>query len=254
MKAIALTFNYDLQKLKSNGRYWAEQVYGNTAEIMFSYSAASYATFLDKNPNIKLCIYTDNVELMEKYMKLYKVDLSKISYIDFSSVLKNCEKSKFTFQPLVEMLLDSKKYNEFILKIDNDLIWNEPLPNFDETNDILVWKYERVVKYGDPRMGEIKVCETVCNDTNFNIYNTGVLGYPTKYDVVDFYDTCKKMTEVNIRSVSDLGVDIWHVCDQTAHCWLFHKNKHPIVELHQYVDHFYDNKLMCIDKAKYLLN
>jgi hypothetical protein len=171
MKAIALTFNYDLQKLKSNGRYWAEEVYGNTTEIMFSYSAASYATFLDKNPNIKLCIYTDDVDLMERHMKMYNVDLSQVSYIDFNNILKKCQNSKFTFQPLVEMLLDAKKYNEYILKVDNDLVWNNALPKFDETNDILVWKYERVVKYGDPRMGEIKVCEKTIKFTELPIYN-----------------------------------------------------------------------------------
>lgn len=254
MKAIALTFYYDLQKLKSNGRFWADEIYGETKEIMFSYSAASYATFLDKNPNIDLIIYTDDVDLMIKKMMLYNVNLSKISYIDFNNQLQKAKESKFTFQPLVDMLLDAKKYNEFILKIDNDLIWNNSLPVFDENNDILVWKYERIVKNGDARMGEIKVCEEVCNNIDFAIFNTGVLGYPLKYDITEFYNICKKMTQVNILPVSDLGVDIWHVCDQTAHCWLFHKNNYNITELYHYVDHYYDNKLLCLEKAKYLLH
>jgi hypothetical protein len=252
MKAIALTFSYDLDKLKSNGRFWADKVYGTTEDVIFSYSAASYATFIDKNPNIELFIYTDNPQLMCECMNLYAVDQSKIIYINYKDKIKTTKQSKFTFQPLVEMLFDSKKYNDYILKIDNDLIWNNTLPKFDENNDILVWKYERLVCNGDPRMGEIKVCESVCNNINFKIYNTGVLGYPHTYEIETFYDICQKMTEVDIKSVSDLGVNVWHVCDQTAHCWVFHQKKYNIIELHNYVDHYYDNKLICLEKAKHL--
>lgn len=252
MKAIALTFGYDLQKIKSNGRFWADEVYGTTNDEIFSYSASSYATFIKHNPEIELDIYTDDVDYMRKYMNLYNVNLTNVSYIDYKEKIEIAKKSKFTFQPLVEMLFDSKKYNDYVLKIDNDLVWNSPLPQFDR-NDILVWKYERYVCNGDPRMGEIKVCESICNTTNFKIYNTGVLGYPSTYELDEFYKICNEMVNVNIKPVSNLGVDVWHVCDQTAHCWVFHKNNYNIVELHNYVDHYYDNKQLCIEKAKYLL-
>jgi hypothetical protein len=76
MKAIALTFDYDLNKMKSNGRFWAEKVYGTKTLDIFKYSAASYATFIDKNKNIPLTIYTNNIELIERCLNEYNVDLS----------------------------------------------------------------------------------------------------------------------------------------------------------------------------------
>ena len=59
MKCIALTYNYDLNKLSSIGRHWAKDVYGGK-NFIFEYSAASYATFIDKNPKRILDIYPKN--------------------------------------------------------------------------------------------------------------------------------------------------------------------------------------------------
>ncbi len=252
MKAIALTFDYDLNKMKSNGRFWAEKVYGTKTLDIFKYSAASYATFIDKNKNIPLTIYTNNIELIERCLNEYNVDLSKVEFIDYSYEISKSKESPYTFQPIVDLCYNFKDSNEYILKIDNDLIWKSSIPNIDEKKDILVWKFERFVKDGDPRMGEILVCQKVCNEINFKEYNIGILGYPIGYPMQDFYEICDKMVNVDIKPVSDLGVNIYHCCEQTAQSWIFHKYNYNIIETYDFIDHWYENKSMCIEKAKYL--
>lgn len=253
MRAIALTFNYDLVKMKTNGRFWADVVYGVDVLNIFKYSAASYATFLNTNPKIPLTIYTNDVDLIRACLSDYEVDLSKVDFIDYTRELVESKKSPYTFQPIVDLCYSLKDSTDYIIKIDNDLIWHGEIPNIDISKDVLVWKFERYVKDGDPRMGEILVCDKVCGDTNFKEFNIGILGYPINYPFREFYDVSNAMTLVDITPVSDLGVRIWHCCEQTAQSWIFHKHNYNIIELYPIVEHFYENKLECIEKAKHLI-
>jgi hypothetical protein len=86
MKIITLTFAYDLNKLLEIGRFWSKDVYINK-DFIFEYSAASYATFIDKNPNLKLHLYTDDIQLMKEKLSLYEINLNNlphlISFFDF---------------------------------------------------------------------------------------------------------------------------------------------------------------------------
>ena len=63
MKVIALNYSYDLKKLSDIGRVWANDVYVDK-NFISEYSSASYATFVDKNPNLVLNLYTDNFFLL----------------------------------------------------------------------------------------------------------------------------------------------------------------------------------------------
>ena len=253
MRAIALTFNYDLAKMKTNGRFWADEVYGVDVLNIFKYSAASYATFLKTNPKIPLTIYTNDIDLIKSCLLEYDIDLFNVNFIDYTNELIESKKSPYTFQPIVDLCYSFKDSTEYIIKIDNDLIWHGEIPTIDINKDVLVWKFERYVKNGDPRMGEILVCEKVCGDTNFKEYNIGVLGYPIGYPFKEFYDVSNEMVLVDITPVSDLGVKIWHCCEQTAQSWIFHKHNYNIIELQPIVEHLYENKLACIEKAKHLL-
>ena len=181
MKAIALTFDYDLDKMKTNGRFWADNVYRRSASDIFKYSAASYATFVDKNPNTPLILYSNDVELMKECMEEYDVSFDTITYVDYTKEIIESKKHHFTFQPLVDWLYDTDDPDEYIVRIDNDLIWTKEIPPLNEDKDVLVWKYERVVRQGNPAMGEILVCQTVCNNIDFKEYNVGVLGYPKNF-------------------------------------------------------------------------
>jgi len=250
MKVIALTYDYNLSKLIDLGRKWAPAVYGGK-EFIFDYSAASYATFLDKNRDLKLHIYTDDVELMKEKMEKYDVP-KNIEYIDFSTEIKKFVRSKYSFDVLTHFIYFAKSNDDFTVKIDNDLVFYGPLPKPTE-NCVFVWKYERLVSQGDPRMGEIKVVKETIKDLSLQIYNLGVLGIPYDYPEEELRKVCNDMVNIDISDVSDLGVNIWHCAEQTANNWIFKIKNYNIIETHNITNHLYDNKQECINQAQYLL-
>jgi hypothetical protein len=253
MKVASLVFDFDIDKVKETGRFWADKVYSRNVSEIFAYSSASYATFLKYNPNIPLELYTNNVELLTKCMEEYDVDLSNVSYFDIGDKILEWKKHWFAFNSILEWQMYIKNSDEYVIRMDNDLIWKGALPiNIDEERDMFVWKFERFVKDGNPKMGEILVCETVLNTTDFKEFNIGTLGLPKNYPMDEFRDITEQMINVDIYPVSDLGVHVWHVCEQTAHSWMMHKYRYNIIETASYVEHYYDDKLKCIEKAQYL--
>ena len=252
MKVIALTYNYDLSKLSDIGRKWAKDVYGNK-EYIFEYSSASYATFIDKNPNKVLHLYTDDIPLIKEKMNKYNINQDNIIYYDFNSILdKHKNNLKYSFDILTEFIYYAKSDTEFTVKIDNDLIFHKELPE-PKDNDVFVWKYERKIYEGNPLMGEIKVAQNTIGTTDVPIYNLGVLGIPFNYPEKELRDVCNKMVSVDISDVTDVDSKIWHCCEQTANNWIFMKYNYNIVETYPFVSHYFDNKKKCIELAKYLL-
>jgi hypothetical protein len=252
MKFIALNYNYDLGKMSDIGRKWAYDVYKNN-DFIAEYSAASYATFIDKNPLYKLHLYTDNVDYMKTKMDKYNIDQSRIIYIDYSENLKQYDKNlKYSFTILNDFINFAKSDTEYTIKIDNDLIFTKEL-KLPDLNSILVWKYERIVKHGDTRWGEIKICNEVLNNTDFKVYNLGIFGLPPEYQTVEAKEIMDRMISVDISDVTDVDSKIYHCCEQTANNWIFNKYNYNIIEAHTQVDHLFDNKGMCIERAKYLL-
>jgi len=252
MKVIALTYDYDLGKLSDIGRTWAKDVYRGK-DFIFEYSAASYATFVDKNPPRDLHIYTDDVELLMEKLAKYDVDHAKIFYHDFSKNLSELSKTmKYSFEALTEFIYHARSQYDFTVKIDNDLIFYGEIPDPQE-NEVFVWAYERLVYQGNPLMGEIKVAEKVLGRTDIPIYNLGILGLPISYPEQELRATINKMVNVDISSVTDLDTNIWHCCEQTANNWIFYKYGYKVRELKNIVHHYFDNKKLCIEQAKYLL-
>lgn len=251
MKVIALTYDYDLGKLAEIGRKWAGDVYGNK-DFIFEYSAASYATFIDKNPTRVLNLYTDDIPLIKSKMETYNINHANIIYHDFNSVLnKHKGNLKYSFDILTEFIYHGKSNEGFTVKIDNDLVFNAPLPEAND-GEVFVWKYERKIYQGDPRMGEIKVAQNTIGTTDVPIYNLGVLGIPVDYPEQELRDVCNAMTDVDISDVTDVDAKIWHCAEQTANNWIFMKYGYKVVETHPYVIHYFDNKRKCIEMAKYL--
>jgi len=252
MKYIALNYNYNLDKMSDIGRKWAYDVYKNN-EFITEYSAASYATFIDKNKTSILNLYTDDVEFMKSKMLKYDIDHDRVNYIDYSENLKKYDNNlKYSFTVLNDFINFAKSDTEYTIKIDNDLIFNQELPKFDE-NSILVWKYERLVKDGDIRWGEIKICNEVLNETNFKIFNLGLFGLPANYNTLEAKKIMDEMILVDISDVTDVDSKIYHCCEQTANNWVFNKYNYNIIETYQYLDHLFDNKGDCINRAKYLI-
>lgn len=252
MKVIALTYDYDLTKLAEIGRKWAPHVYCNK-DFIFEYSAASYATFLDKNPTRVINLYTDDTPLAKEKMAKYAVDQDRVIYHDFTPVLNSYVNGlRYSFDVLTDFIYYAKSDSEFTLKIDNDLIFHSEIPEPKE-NEVFVWKYERKIYEGDPRMGEIKVAQNTIGTTDLPIYNLGILGLPVKYPEQELREICDAMVNVDISDVSDLGAKIWHCAEQTANNWIFNKYGYKIVETYPYVTHLYAQKLKCILHAQYLL-
>lgn len=252
MRFIALNYNYDLEKMSDIGRKWAYDVYKNN-DFIAEYSSASYSTFIDKNPTQTLHLYTDNVDYMKSKMDKYNIDHSRIIYIDYSENLKKYgDNLKYSFTVLNDFINFAKSNTEYTVKLDNDLIFTKELQLPDE-NSILVWKYERIVKDGDIRWGEIKICNQVLNTTNFKVYNLGIFGLPKSYQTTEAKEIMDKMISVDISDVTDVDSKIYHCCEQTANNWIFNKYNYNIIEAYTQVDHLFDNKGMCIERAKYLL-
>jgi len=252
MKFIALNYKYNLDKMSEIGRKWSYDVYKND-EFILDYSAASYATFIDKNKNAILHLYTDEVDKMREKLLKYNIDIDRIKIIDYSENLKKYDNNlKYSFTVLNDFINFAKSDSEYTIKIDNDLIFNSELPIFDE-NSVLVWKYERIVKNGDLRWGEIKICDHVLKTTDFKIYNLGLFGLPVNYEIEEAKRTMEEMINVDISDVTDVDSKIYHCCEQTANNWVFHKHNYNVIETYNYVDHLFDNKGECIIRAKYLL-
>jgi hypothetical protein len=251
MKYIALTYDYDLSKLSDIGRKWSFDVYKDK-NFIFDYSSASYATFIDKNPNSILHLYTDDVQLMKEKMSHYNINQENIVYIDYSENLKKyINNLNYSFDVLNDFINYAKSNTEFTVKIDNDLIFKNELKNINY-DSILVWKYERVVSQGDIRWGEIKICQQVLNNINFKIYNLGLFGFPPNFENEEVKDVMNKLTSVDISDVTDVNSKIYHCCEQTANNWVFHKKNYNIIETFDIVDHLFDNKGECINRAKHL--
>jgi hypothetical protein len=251
MKFIALNYNYDLGKMSDIGRKWAFNVYKNH-NFICDYSAASYATFIDKNPNKVLHLYTDDIDLMKKKLNQYNIDHDRISYIDYSDKLNEYPANlPYSFTVLNDFINYAKSDTEYTVKLDNDLIFIQKLPEFD-LNSIFVWRYERNVKNGDVRYGEIKICREVLNYVDFNIYNLGIFGFPPTYQNIEAKEILDKMISVDISDVTDTGSKIYHCCEQTANNFIFNKYGYNIITTKEYLNHYFENKGECISDAQYL--
>lgn len=253
MKVIALTYNYDLDLLAKNGRFWAKNIYKNK-EFIFKYSAASYATFIDKNPELELNIYTNDIESLKKEMEMYNIDQSRVIYWDYTERLKKYVNLDFGLRVTFEHIMENQFPDEYTVKIDNDMIFTQPLPIVDnDYPDVMVWKKEHFVATGNPLWGEKKACEVAIGDTNFWVYNMGLMGLPKGFPLEEAHETMNKLIAVDISDVTDLDTKTYHVCDQTAWNWIFHKYKYNIIETYPYVKHHFDVKERCINDATYLL-
>lgn len=253
MKVIALVFDYDLNKLSSIGRRWAGSVYKNK-DFIFEYSAASYATFIDKNPTLLLNVYTDDVVLLSEKIGKYCVDLDNLILHDYNERLSCYENLDYCFWILFDNIKENRSLDEYTVKIDNDMVFVDAIPNMaDDDNRVMMWKREHHVDRGNPLWGERLACEVALGSTDFYVYNVGLLGLPISVPVEEVELALKGLVGVDISGVTDVGSRIYHCCEQTAWNWIFHKYKYDVVEAHPYVRHHFADKKRCIVEARYLL-
>lgn len=253
MKVIALVFDYDLNMVSAIGRRWAKDVYKNK-DFIFEYSAASYATFVDKNPVTKFNIYTDDIELLRDKLGKYNINLNNIVFYDYRDRLSKYINLDYSFRILFDVIKENHSSTEYTVKIDNDTIFLDSIPDMpDNDNRVLVWKKEHYVDTGNPLWGEKKACQIAIGHTDFYVYNVGVVGLPIGIQKDEAEITMNALINVDISDVTDVGSKIYHCCEQTAWNWIFHKYRYNIIETYPYVKHHFENKMNCIIDAKYLL-
>lgn len=253
-KFIALTFDYNIKKLEEIGRAWSASVY-KEKEHIFKYSAASYATFLHHNPDEELYLLTDDVSYLETELKKYEVNLENVKFINWSKELEEYKKHKYAFKPLMELVRFFSGSEEYVIKLDNDLVCKKPIDIQHSDNEVLVWKREGMVENGDPRWGEKLVCQTVLGTTDFIRFNVGVLGLPPSFweHHREYLDVCDAMIDVDISQVTDVNSKIYHCCEQTSYNWMFYKYGYKVLETYDFFEHHFDQKTKCIEQARFLL-
>ena len=126
MKIFSLVFDYNITKMQQTGRPWAATAYKNK-DFIFSYSAASIATFLHHNPHLTYDILTDDVSLLEEKINAYKVNTKNLVIKDTSKLINEWTQHWYCFWPLIQVFDYHLNSNEGILKLDNDLTCLQPI-------------------------------------------------------------------------------------------------------------------------------
>ena len=203
MKTISLVFEYDIDKQKKSGRVWSREAYKNK-DFVFEYSAASFASFLYKNPNRTHIVDTDDVDLLYSKIKKYDVNYKNLDIRDSSDLISEWKDRDYCFFPLLEHIrYHAKQSDESVVKLDNDLTCLKPVDDLEDFSDILSWKFERNVASGRDYWGEKYVCKKALGTDNFKEYNTGVLGISKDnlYIVDEFISTTEKLISVDASEV-----------------------------------------------------
>lgn len=253
MKVIALVYNYNFNMLAAIGRHNTKDTYKNK-DFIFEYSAACYATFIDKNPVTKLNIYTDDIELLHNKLSKYKINLNNIIFCDYNERLKRYVNLDYCFRILFDNIKENHSFEEYTVKIDNDMVFLDSIPDMSNNdNRVLVWKKEHYVDTGNPLWGEKKACQIAIGNTHFHVSNIGLLGLPINMQMNEAEEIMNRLVGVDISDVTDVGSKIYHCCEQTAWNWIFHKYNYEIIETYPYVQHHFVDKINCISGAKYLL-
>jgi|688.fasta_scaffold161685_2 hypothetical protein len=261
-RIYSLVFDYNLSKMKETGRPWAEKAYKNR-DFIFEYSAASIATFLDKNPHLKYEILTDDVNLLSCKLDKYRVSTSNLCIQDASNLISGWTSHWYCFWPLIQSFDYFASSGDSILKLDNDLTCLRSIDDLLEFDGAIVWKKERVCADGKDYWGEKFAASRSFGTDRFLIYNTGTWGITSKWirNAREIPSLCEKMIGVDISSVSrfpespGLISSVFNTSDQTSNCFFLEKHKIPIIESFPWFDHHcygHEAKNKCIEMASYL--
>lgn len=266
MKAISLVFEYDFDKQVTSGRTWGKTGY-KTKDFIFEYSAASFATFAHQNSSFDFFheVLTDDKNLLEEKVAKYDVNWSKFKIIEDKNLIQDWKNHRYCFNPAMMHLKMYENETSQLLKLDNDLECLKPLNELIDSQDILLWKHERNVSKGREYWGERAASRKAFGTEDYELYNIGVLGLPSgnKKDFInEMIDAGLKMSEMDISDViyfperPDLKVPIWSCSEQTAYCYVIHKNNLSVNTVEKLIHHHcygFDSKKECISKASHLL-
>ena len=263
MKIFSLIFDYNITKMQQTGRPWAETAYKNK-DFIFTYSAASIATFLHHNPHLPYEILTDDVNLLDEKLSAYNVDKSNLSIVDATALINEWTQHWYCFWPLIQAFDYQLKNNDRgVLKLDNDLTCLKPIDDLLKHEGAIVWKKERLCANGKDYWGEKFAAQRAFGTDQFYIYNTGTWGLTKMWHnsakIIPKY--CEQLIEIDISAVSRFpespGVKsaVFNTSDQVANCYYIEKNSVPVLESSNWFEHHcysHEAKSECIKMANFL--
>jgi hypothetical protein len=253
-KIYSLVFDYQIAKMQASGRHWADEAYKNK-DYIFAYSAASIATFLDKNPHLLYTVYTDDPDLLAQKIDAYAVSTNNLNIIDHTTKIQEWTQHSYCFWPLIQVAEMHYCGDEDALKLDNDLTCRG---NIDmmlrgmESGVTWAWKHERLCSKGRDYWGESYAARKGLGTDDFHIYNTGVLGVPRTQHIGarKIVEYCEKLIAVDISPVHRFpdkpGVvaKVYNTSDQVAVNYFFHQEKLQVMPGYHFFDHW------CYEKTK----
>lgn len=261
-KIYSLVFDYQLAKMQSSGRHWAPDAYKNK-DYIFSYSAASIATFLDKNPHLPYTIYTDDVNLLAAKLDAYTPSTAKLDLVDLTSKIQEWTQHPYCFWPVVALADEHYTGQEDCLKLDNDLTCLKPIDELLTHRGAILWKFERQCSAGREYWGERKAARVALGTEDFPVYNMGLFGLSKDFqkDAANIKTSCEALIKVDISDVHRYPeapgkkASMWSCSEQTAVCHFLHANGIPIREGHDFFFHhcYTPSKTTVLDAATYLL-
>lgn len=264
-KIYSLVFDYQIAKMQASGRHWADEAYKGK-DYIFSYSAASIATFLDKNPHLRYDVLTDDVDLLASKLDAYKVQTSNLNLVDASARIKEWTAHPYCFWPLIQVADMHYTGEEDALKLDNDLTFRDSIDTLLrglEAGNAWAWKHERLCRQGREYWGESYAARKGLGTDDFHIYNTGVLGVPKgKHAAAKRIAThCEKLIAVDISPVHRFpdkpGVfaKVFNTSDQVAVNFFFHEEGLNVLPAYHFVEHhcYEKTKEKVLTSAAYLL-
>jgi len=260
MKIYSLVFDYNLSKMKGTGRPWAETAYKNK-DFIFSYSAASIATFLHHNPHLPYEILTDDVYLLIRKLDEYAVDTHNLTITDARSLISEWTSHWYCFWPLIKSFdYFARESNQGVLKLDNDLTCLKPIDDLLKHDGAIVWKRERNCSDGREYWGEKYAAKRAFGTDNFSIYNTGTWGVSSQHveSAHSIPDLCEKMISVDVTDISrfpetpEVRTKVFNTSDQVSNCYYLSYNDIPVIESKAWFEHHcygHDAKAQCIERA-----
>ena len=253
-KIYSLVFDYNIAKMQASGRHWADEAY-KSKDYIFTYSAASIATFLEKNSHLLYTVYTDDPDLLAQKVDAYSVPTHNLDIVDATPKIQEWTSHPYCFWPLIQVADMHYRGEEHALKLDNDLTCLQPIDGILRSmgdGHAIVWKHERLCSRGRDYWGESYAARNALGTDNFHIYNTGVLGLPMgchdRAGQIAKY--CEKLIEVDISPVHRFpdkpGVvaKVFNTSDQVAVNYFIHEQKLQVTEAHPWFMHH------CYEKSK----
>lgn len=254
-KIYSLVFDYQIAKMQSSGRHWADEAYKNK-DYIFSYSGASIATFLDKNPHLLYTVYTDDPDLLMQKVDAYAVPTHNLDIVDATPKIQEWMQHPYCFWPLIQVADMHYTGEEDALKLDNDLTCkleiDMMLRGMESGGVTWAWKHERLCSKGRDYWGESYAARHGLGTDDFHIYNTGVLGVPKAHHAAarNIPGYCEKLIGVDISPIHRFpdkpGVvaKVYNTSDQVAVNFFFHKEGLKVMTAGQFFDHH------CYEKTK----